>query len=404
MRRITSFIMCFLILFGCVGCKSNKSAESSKNLNIYVDSKDRYSMDILKTVVDEYTKENSDVKVNINYSLGDKIESDIAKNNIDIIVTTRDKLIKLSRKGLLSDVSSNYDKNKISDRFYPSVNAYGRVGDKYFGIPLIPYTMEIFSNSDSLSKLKITTPQNIKELLKVVKSLNTHSIKVPVLQNQDITLNEALFSIICSNCVDIQKLENKYDSGASAYKSLKEMQLPFDNLNKIVKEGYISSNTFENANVNIIESFNKGTVPLLTAFSYNKIDNLGGHVNIINDYTSSSIKVGVPEIVNAILCVPMNNNNSKEVQEFLKFVYDDKNQTKLTKMGYVTGCIAANKTLTGLKSMEASQLEKNSEQSRLYIYSIPGNVRIAIAFKIDQIIKGNYNGKEWNDIIDSAYK
>ena len=403
MRKLTSFIMCLFILFGFVGCKSDQSTQTKKSLNIYVDSKDRYSMDILKTMVDEYAKEKPEVKVNINYSLGDKIESDIGKDNIDIIVTTRDKLIKLSRKGLLSDLSSNYEKNKLSERFYPSVNAYGRVGDKYFGLPLIPYTMEIFSNSDSFSKLKITPPQNIKDLLQVLKSLNAQSIKVPVVQNQDITLNEALFSIICSNCVDIQKLENKYDSGASAYKSLKDMQLPFDNLNKIVKEGYISSSTFENSNDNIIESFNKGNIPLLTAFSYNKVDNIGGHVTMISDYSTSSMKVGVPEIVNSILCVPMNNNNSKEVEEFLKFAYDDKNQTKLTKMGYVTGCIAANKSLTGLKSIEASHLEKNTEQSRLYIYSVPGNVRVAIASKIDQIIKGNYNGKEWNDIIDSAY-
>lgn len=404
MRKIISIIVCFVMLFECGGCKNSESTTPVKNLNVYVDSKDRYSMDVLKTVVDEYTKEKPDVKVNINYSLGDKMENDIGKNNIDIIVTTRDKLIRLSGKGLLNELSSEYEKNKISDRFYPSVNAYGRVGDKYYGIPLIPYTMEIFSNTDSLSKLKITTPKNIKDLLQAVKVLNSHSIKVPIVQNQDITLNEALFSVVFSNSVDIQKLENNYDSGANAYKALTEMQIPFDNLNKIVKEGYIGSSTFENANDNIVESFNNGTIPILAAFSYSNVDNVGGGVSIIDDYTFSSIKVSAPEIVNAILCVPMNNNNSKEIDEFIKFVYDDKNQNKLTKLGYVTGCISANKTLKNFKSIEVSHLEKNSEQSRLYVYSIPDKIRSAIASKIEQIIKGSYNGKEWNDIIDSAYK
>jgi raffinose/stachyose/melibiose transport system substrate-binding protein len=404
MRKIISIIICFAMLFGLVGCKNRESSLPPKSLNIYVDSKDRYSMDVLKTVVDEYTKEKPDVKVNINYSLGDKIESDIGKDNIDIIVTTRDKLIRLSGKGLLSELSADYEKNKISDRFYPSVNAYGRVGDKYYGIPLVPYTIEIFNNTDNLSKLNITTPKNIKDLLHVVKVLNSHSIKVPVVQNQDITLNEALFSIVFSNSVDIQKLENNYDSGANAYKALKEMQLPFDNLNKIVREGYINSSTFENASDNIVESFNNGTIPILVAFSYNNVDNLGGLASIIDDYTFSSIKVSAPEVVNAILCVPMNNSNSKEIDEFIKFVYDDKNQTKLTKLGYITGSLSANKTLTGFKSIEASHLEKNSEQSRLYVYAIPDKVRSGIASKIEQIIKGNYNGKEWDDIIDGAYK
>lgn len=404
MRKIISLILCFVILFGCVGCKSDKSTMTSKTLNMYVDSKDRYSMDILKTMVDEYAKVKPNVKVNINYSLGDKIESDIGKNNIDIIVTTRDKLIALSGKGLLSDLSSSYDKNKISDRFYPSVNAYGRVGDKYYGIPVIAYTMEIFSNNKNLSELKITPPQNAKDLVKVIKVLNTHSIKVPVVQNDDITINEALFSIIFSNNVNIQKLENSYDSGAKAYKALSEMQRPFDKLNKIVKEGNISNNTFEIASDNIIESFNNGSIPILTAFSYNKVDNTLGQVSIINDYTSSPIKVSAPEIVNSILCVPMNTKNSKEVDEFIKFVFDDKNQTKLSELGYVTGCKVANKTLTGFKSVEALHLEENGEQSRVYIYSVPGKVRIAIASKIEQILKGKYNGKEWNDIIDSVYK
>lgn len=404
MRRIISVILCFVILFGCVGCKSDKNTMSSKSLNLYVDSKDRYSLDILKTMVDEYAKVKPNVKVNINYSLGDKIESDIGKNNIDIIATTRDKVIKLSGKGLLSDLSSSYEKNKISERFYPSVNAYGRVGDKYYGIPVIPYTMEIFSNKDNLSKLKISAPQNVKDLLNVIKVLNSHSVKVPVVQNQDITLNEALFSIIVSNCVDIQKVENSYDSGANAYKALKDMQVPFDNLNKIVKEGYINSNSFENGSDNIIESFNNGSIPILSAFSYNKVDNVGGNVSIIDNYTTSSIKVSAPEIVNSILCVPMNTINSKEVDEFLKFAFDDKNQTKLVSLGYVTGCKTTNKSLTGIKSIEALHLEKNSEQSRTYIYSVPGKVRVAIASKIEQILKGGYNGKEWNDIIDSAYK
>ncbi len=59
---------------------------------------------------------------------------------IDVIFTNRNTLIELSKKGVLSDLQDTYEENNISDRYYDIMGSYGRVGDKYYGIGVVPYS------------------------------------------------------------------------------------------------------------------------------------------------------------------------------------------------------------------------------------------------------------------------
>ncbi len=59
-------------------------------------------------------------------------------------------------------METSYEKNNITKDYYNVFNSYGRFKDKYYGLPIIPYTIEVLYNTEALNKLKIEEPKNIK--------------------------------------------------------------------------------------------------------------------------------------------------------------------------------------------------------------------------------------------------
>ncbi len=68
-------------------------------------------------------------------------------------------MIKLSQKGLLNNMETSYEKNNITKDYYNVFNSYGRFKDKYYGLSIIPCTIEVLYNTDALKKLNIEEPK-----------------------------------------------------------------------------------------------------------------------------------------------------------------------------------------------------------------------------------------------------
>ena len=150
----------------------------------------------------------------------------------------------LAKRELLSDLKSAYEKNNISDRYYDIIGSYGRVGDKYYGIGVVPYSVELLYNKDNLEKLKISNPNNLEQWLNVLKQINGKGIKTPVVLTEDIDANGFLFSLIASKVINIHDLEENYDSGEESYKKMKAMQDIFNEFNLLTKNNGIDSEFF----------------------------------------------------------------------------------------------------------------------------------------------------------------
>lgn len=170
-KKYITFIIILIIMFNLTACnKKDEASNKEKKLSIYVDIKDTHSLNIIKFIMDEYKKENPKTNIIINNAMGSNTLEDISKGNAgDIIFTSRNKMIELQKKGLLSDLASYYDKNKLNDRYYNVINSYGRYSDKFYGIGLIPYTIEIAYNKEMINKLNIKEPTNIKYIEDVLK-------------------------------------------------------------------------------------------------------------------------------------------------------------------------------------------------------------------------------------------
>ncbi|MBC2579810.1 carbohydrate ABC transporter substrate-binding protein [Clostridium sp. DJ247] len=385
----------------------NKEAAKGKQLNIYMDLKDKESTSIIKFITDEYKKDNPESKINITNALGGNIEEDIGKSNEnDIIITSRNNMLKLSRKGFLSDMGNYYEDTKINDKYYRIISAYGRVEDKYYGMALIPYTIEILYNKNALDKLNVKIPSSMNDLKDVLKKINVSSSSIPVLLTEDLDVNIGLSSYIFVNRVSMRKLESKYDSGADAYKSLKEMQQAFDTIGDWIKGAGINKNTFEIGNETSINKFVKGDIPLIVCSSYYANSLKGDNLKIIEENVDNpALRINVPIICNAIICTHINDKNGEEVSNFIKYIFGEELQKKLVKKGFISGNKKANSSINDkLKTSIVKHLENSTEDSVIFVYNMPERLKSSIASKLEQMINGKITKKEWEEAVDDAYK
>lgn len=406
-KKIYSGILIAMLLLSLAGCKKkNEEEKKPKELNIYVDVKDKHSLDIVKMVTDEYKKAKPDIKVSITSPIAGKVEEDISKNEkIDLVITNRNTMIKLVSKGLLNDVGTYFDKYKITSNYCSIVNSYGRYLDKYYGMAVIPYSIEIFYKIDALKKLGLDVPKSTNDIQNIIKKCNSASIKIPVVVTDDLDTYNALASIFISNKVNAQKLESIYGRSKEEYIKMQEMQTVFDEINGIIKSLMINGNTFEIGNSNTVERFVSGDMPLMICTSYYSDKLNKSNIGIFDNYeTLSTYKANTPIIINAEICIPVNMKNSDSVEDFLGFAFENSTQKKLNEKGIITGNIKANEKLSGNSLIVAKHIFSANENSIIFVYNLPEEFAPAIASKIQDMISGKYNKKEWEEIVNKVIK
>lgn len=409
LRNLCSVFLVSIMMFGLCSCKSNKKAkgENQKKLNIFLDTTDEYSYKVIKYLIDDYKKNNPDVTVKLNDVLGDK--SDIMETinlgtEIDVMFTNRTTLIELTKKGVLSDMQSTYQDNDINDRYYNIMGSYGRVGDRYYGIGVVPYSIELLYNKANLEKLKIANPNNLEQWLNVLKQINDKNIKTPVVLTEDVDGIGAIFSLIASNSINIHEIEGSYDSGEE-YKKLKDVQDVFSKFNLLTKENDITKNTFELGNEQDISSFNDGDSPLLVSISYFNSKLNGNNIGVIGDYDNNS-KYGsnVPIIINSLLSVPVNAKNVNTADDFIKYIYSDEVQARIVQKGIISGNKIANNKVSGIGKSMVQHMYKANDNSMLMLYNLPLKIKNNVILALKKILDGGYNSKEWEDILNESYK
>lgn len=408
-KKIICFILILILPITFVSCKKENKT-NNKELNMYIDIKDENSLNILKIIMEEYKKSNEDVKININNALGSNVEEELKKEKSpDLIFVSRNEMIKLSQKGLLDNMETSYEKNNITKDYYNVFNSYGRFKDKYYGLPIIPYTIEVLYNTEALDKLKIEEPKNINDIKNVMKKLKTSSTKVPVMLTNDLDINSVMFSIISNNITNSMELENIYNKEKKEYQNLKNMQEPFNIINNMVKDNTLDENSFEEGKEVTLEKFNNGDIPIIVSTSYynNQIKN--PNIKSVKQlYNVDKLNNTEPVIINSIMCLPLKAKNSEEANNFIDFTFSEKTQKYLLKKGFVTGNKKINKEkegeLTKLNKTTVEKLSNLNENSILILYNLPNTFKSSISASIDKILNNEYTGKEWNKIVEDNLK
>lgn len=395
-KYICFFISNLLIFSTLPACSKNSSKnESGKELNLYVEVKDKSSLDIIKSLVDEYKKKNPGMKANINDVL-DKSSTavdQINKNKVDILFTSRSKMIEYAKKGVLMDISNYYEKNKINEKYDNIITSYGRYQDKYYGIGLAPNALEIVYNKDALSNLGLGIPKDISELLNLIKIMKSKSIRIPVVFKEDLDIYGGMSAIIANNIVKEKELESSYQSA--------NLQQMFSYINLLVQQGIIDKNTFETGNESTVKAFSTGSTPILITLSQYNNSLSGSNIGLLENYgTFQNIQGNIPIIMSCVVSVATNSKNSEETSNFIKFIYSEDAQKKLSKSGIITGNKKADSLLPGIDALVSNQIALAGENSLFYEYNLPEELRQSISTKITDILNGKYTGNEWKNITE----
>ncbi len=409
-HNISCVIIILIMAFSLLACKSDKKEESEKEkkLNIFMDTTDEHSSNVIKFLIDDFKKNNENVKIKLNDVLDDK--SDITETinigtEIDLLFTNRNTVIELSKKGLLSDLQDAYEKNDISNKYYDIISSYGRVGEKYYAIGVVPYSIELLYNKEYLEKLKISNPNNLDQWLNVFQQINAKGIKTPVVLTDDVDVNGFLFSLIASKAINIHNLEEIYDSGEECYKKLKDMQGVFNEFNSLAKGKGITMNSFELGNKQSINSFNNGDSPLLVAISYYNSKLNEGNIGIIEDYdNNSNYGSNQPIIINSLIGIPVNAKNSDNANEFIKHIYSDEVQGRMVQKGFISGNKSANNKITGIGKTMVEHIHKANDNSILILYNLPDKIKNSVLIATRSILSGEYSSKEWEEILKECYR
>lgn len=405
-KKIIASLIIFISLFSISGCGTKKSQSKEKKLNFYVDVNDKHSLNALNFILDDYKKKNPDVKVTVGGPVGNEIVSELnQKKDTDIVITSRNNMIELVKKGYLSDLGTYYQKNSISDKYYNIISAYGRYSDKYYGIPLTAFSIEVLYNSDTLKVNANGVPMSLKDLKNVLKNINATSARIPVVLTDDLDINNALAAFVASNTISVHTLGTIYDSGEIAYRSYKEMQNVFDTLSSLVQGGIVNRNTFELGSETSVTKFANGDIPVLVCISYyaNKFKNTS--IKAVSDYTlDSGAKGNVPIISNAIMCVPLGSKNGEQIEGFVKYALSDDVQKMLLINGIIPADKKINESLTGVLGVVSWHLMNSGDNSIVYLYNLPPKFKQPLYTKIESILSGKSTKNEWQEITDELYK
>ncbi|BDR68107.1 extracellular solute-binding protein [Clostridium tetani] len=398
-KRIIIFIS-IILLFLPVGCRTleKKDLEEKENkLNIYLDIKDKHSLELIKLAIDEYTKENSKVKINTINSIGDSSKKDISEKKMDLIFTNESNMIELQNEGLLKDVDIYLKKNKIHENFHKIIYSVGRHNDKYYGIGLVPYTVEFLYNKDKLKELKLEEPKDGDKLKKLLKELNNKNISIPTVLTEDIDVNDVILSMAMKKNLNLYNLNLSYIATRK-----KEFQEIFKKINDLQKQGVINNNTFKLGNEGSIKKLVNSNIPAIISISYyNNEFKDKNNIEIIDSLQwDKNLKINLPIIIDNVICIPINSENNENIHKFISYVYGDKFQEKL----YSKTGITANKKISKKEGHIQEKINKHIEESSIEDIIIsqvmPENLRMSIVSKIEKILSGNYTGKEYDEILE----
>lgn len=400
-KKIILLFLIICMLFNVSSCSKKQQTSSEKELNLYIDVSDKNSLNFIRSIVDNYKKTNPNTKVNINDIL-DKDNNEyeaIKKGKVDILFTTRPKMLELTQKGMLSDLSTFYNQDKINEKFFSIISTYGRYQDKLFGLGLSPYVIEILYNTEAFKKINLKAPSNAMELKDVLRQLNSRSIRVPVIFPENIDIYTGTSSLIANSIIKEKDLEDTYGKSPEEYKKIKEMQNLFSIINELHKQGVINKNTFEVGNSSTINNFSDGNIPLIFTLSFYNASIKSKNVDVIKNYENiSGNKGNIPILIDTLLCVPTNNKNSDEGANFIKFVFDEKTQKKLAQAGFYNGSKKSNTSDSNINSELLKQLESANENSIFYADNLPSKFIPQISSSIIDILNDKYSGKEWENI------
>lgn len=396
---ISLFLICLLSI-NFISCIGKKKEQNKGTLDVYVDVQDRNSLKMVDFLIKSFEEKNQNIKINmVNPMNKDNniMQTIDSGKNVDLIISNMQNVLFLENKGLISDFTQQYN-NFINDKYYQVYISYSKIGGMPYGIGITPYTIELAYNKDECKKLIGKEPKNVNDYLLLLKSCKDKGIKIPYLLNEDLDIGEALFGIFNGDNVKQEELINNYSDKIEDYAKIKGFDQTFETLDKYVKFGYISENSFEKMDEKDIDKFIGGKSPILitTSFFSNKLNK--GNISLLQEMGMvEEKKMLIPVYMNSFICGLEQGINKDQKDKFIQYIISEEAQKQLVESGYITANKAANKKFTGTSGEIVEHLYGANATNIIY----KGNVTVEVDKKVkeilDKILKGQYSENIWEN-------
>ncbi|WP_102401076.1 ABC transporter substrate-binding protein [Haloimpatiens massiliensis] len=409
-KKILSCILICSICFNFIGCKksSDKVEEKTglKEINICTNLEDRDNVYLINYIKNQYESINTKYRVNIiNFTELKEVITILNEKKVDLIFSDRNNMIQLADKGFLGEMSSIIKEEKIKDRYYDILSNYGTNNNGTYGVGILPFSVEMLYNRNVVDKMKISYPKDINDVFVLFKQLNSKGIEIPVILPEDTEINEVLFSTIFNNIVIENNIDEFYGSSDKYYKDSKSIQKVFEYVNFLYKNNILNNKTFKRISSDNLKEMQGKEYPLIIA-AYN-----GKGLNKFEEiYKYELIDLGKNNfrntiIVEPIVCANTTSLDKEEVRNFIKFIYSEDLQKKISQQGFYTGNIKVNKNITeSTEKVFLEHIKYSNRRNMLVNNSIPEEINRSIEKIITKILSGNYTGDEWKEVVKSTYK
>ena len=407
MKKFLKAIIMILLMFsiinifdGCMDGKKNKI----ESLNILIEEPKESDNDFINTTIEEYKKENKNVNVKVEVSQNIEESNKILRNKkMDLILCSRNSMIEFSRKGLLKDIGNIYDLANINSRFYNIVCSYGRYNNTYYGIGLMPYSLNLLVNKNIVEEF--LNKDEILDVSDIINIVSKYNKNIPVLLPKNINLSLALGSFMANNLIMDNKLEETFSDDKSGYVKMNEIQDSFNLTNSIIKELNNNKISFIESNEEVIIDVQKGKIPLVltTTLSFKNMRQ-NQTLKAISSILDNKYKLTPLVIIDHNLCAFQNAENEKQVNKFFSFLCKDDIYIKLAQKGYVSGNEKGITYIEGMQREFIWTISVANENNIPFYFNLPNKMKEATLEELQNIINGKHDNNEWNRIINKNFE
>ncbi|SHE51285.1 hypothetical protein [Clostridium fallax] len=407
MKNLFKVIGCFSIILlistNLLSCNKINN-DNNKNLKIILEDPKSIDNDFINTIFEEYKKENENIKINIKNTKGlDETLEVIKKEDYDIILCGRQSMMELSRRGIIKNISELYKANKINERFYNIVCSYGKAYEEYFGLGLMPYSIEMLCKKEDI-------PFNIDGSIKLDENnfktlLSKNKGELPVIVPKELDFNLTTLTYLSNNLITYSDIENKFDESKENYLGINKMQNVFYSFNlflNILKENNVTLVKEEDKNFEAFFNGDKKLIITCTAA-------LGGleskeDIKTISNLFSKNYHISPPVVVEHIVCSFTGTDNKSEVNKFLDYICRDEIYITLGKKGFLSGNMKGTHYTPGLINEMVWTIKAANENNIPFYLNLPKKIEEEIKVELKSISEGKYSGNEWQNIIERVYK
>ncbi|MGL5244054.1 MAG: hypothetical protein ACRC7R_02585, partial [Sarcina sp.] len=310
MQRIRKYISLTLVLVLSIifiSCKSLKHKDDSKTVNIIVEQQSTDDMEALKDILKGFKDKYNNYNVNIKETTSiEEIKKYIKEKEGDIIICNRPNFLELHKLGLISELTSYFENSKLQDEFYNIISSYGKIGEKFYGMALLPYSLEFIYNENAISKL--VENNNINNLNDLLIFFKNHNINIPVILPKELNVEMAISTLIANSIIKENNIVDIYDGEKGMQNNITVINEVLNTLSNFKEKKEMNFDLFYYAKEDVLNSLEIGEKPIALVTSLIGVGNKEfENLSFLGEINKEMIKTTPPIFSNYIVAVTDNN-------------------------------------------------------------------------------------------------